>query len=141
MGGTPEHEHEHEDLRAESCLIMEDALDKITKLLRCDLALAADPNAARVSDHLQIQKVIKSLNGKIFSLFFKLWRKYIYEEQLKLVCTSHIISKSHNNQHQHQQRNIFDWWVPRRPCVQPRRVGCLHAPSSSWRRVGSVLEI
>lgn len=31
---------------------MEDTLDEITKLLGGDLALAPDPNAARVPDHL-----------------------------------------------------------------------------------------
>ena len=49
----------HEEyLGAESCLVVEDALDKITKLLGRDLALAADSDAARVSDHLQIIMII-----------------------------------------------------------------------------------
>ena len=61
---TPANQHQHHDnkheeyLGAESCLVVEDALDKITKLLGRDLALAADSNAARVPDYLQIIIII-----------------------------------------------------------------------------------
>ena len=58
---------------------MEDALDKITKLLGRDLALAADPDAARVPDHLQIIIIIMII---------------------MIICHSH---QYHDNNHYHHE--------------------------------------
>ena len=94
---------------------MEDALDKITKLLGGDLTLSTNANAARMPNHLQIGG--KSLIGKILSR-----EDHKYQS---VHCSSPSSSTLSS------KRKLFAHCAPRRPYVQLQRVECLHAPSFS----------